>query len=217
MALVFVTVVGLTAALGGAAGASFADSESPTTAETTGDAGPQTANNDSGHDHSDGPPENNDNPDDPPCDADHGHPANNSEECDDDDPGNSGNDSDNGDNGQNGDENNGNETGGDDGNGTDDNTGNETDGTLGTCEQGGAFQNNTVANEAFGTENESGPISSGVHENEEQFQDLEPVVHEGSCVVATVDNNAQQEAQSDGATAEQDGVETDSEVADVGV
>ena len=94
---------------------------------------------------------------------------------------------------------NGSDDGGDgsDGNGTDDGTdGNETDdgtgddGELGTCETGGAIQDNTLANEIFGTENEDGPISSSLHENEEQFQDGEPIVHEGSCVVATVDNNA---------------------------
>lgn len=45
----------------------------------------------------------------------------------------------------------------------------------------------------FGTENEEGPISSGLHDSEKDFQDLDVIVHEGSCVVATVDNNFAQE------------------------
>ena len=116
-----------------------------------------------GHDHSDGPPENNPNPDDPPCDADHGHPANNSAQCDDEEPGNG------------------------NGNGN----GNGTDGELGSCEQDGLVANETIANQVFGTENEEGPISSELHDNEDEFQELGVVVHEGSCVVATIDNNAE--------------------------
>ncbi|QLD90074.1 hypothetical protein HWV07_13945 [Natronomonas salina] len=83
----------------------------------------------------------------------------------------------------------GNETDdGNDGNETDDGTGD--DGELGTCETGGAIQDNTLANEIFGTENESGPISSQLHDNEAQFQNGSVIVHEASCGVATVDNNA---------------------------
>lgn len=43
-----------------------------------------------GHSHKDDSPENNPNPDDPPCEADHGHPANNSKQCDDDNGGSGG-------------------------------------------------------------------------------------------------------------------------------
>lgn len=47
----------------------------------------------------------------------------------------------------------------------------------------------TVANEVFGTEEEAGPISGGLHENEGQFGELAPVVHEVACLIATVDNS----------------------------
>lgn len=62
----------------------------------------------------------------------------------------------------------------------------------GTCAEGGVG-GATVANQAAGTQDENGPISSQIHANEGQAPaELQPVVHEVSCLVATVDNNLAQ-------------------------
>lgn len=48
----------------------------------------------------------------------------------------------------------------------------------------------SAANQAAGTENEEGPVSSQIHANEGQAPaELRPVVNEVSGLVATVDNN----------------------------
>ena len=154
IAVIDVSLAVAVAFTGAAAAFHAADSQT----QTGGEGITLDHNNSSGHSHKDDPPDNERNPDDPPCDADHGHPGNNSEQCDDGPPEN--------------------------GNGN---------GDLGTCEQDGLVQNETIANSVFGTENESGLISSGIHGSENETQGLEPVVHEASCVVATVDNNFAEE------------------------
>jgi hypothetical protein len=47
----------------------------------------------------------------------------------------------------------------------------------------------TLAHQIAGTEREEGPVSSQLHANEGQFGEAAPVVHQVSCLVATVDNN----------------------------
>ncbi|QLD90075.1 hypothetical protein HWV07_13950 [Natronomonas salina] len=58
-----------------------------------------------------------------------------------------------------------------------------------TCGESGFAKNSTFADQAFGTENGSGPNSSHIHDNEGQFQDGELIAREVSCSVATVVNN----------------------------